>query len=29
MNKNLVIEKTKELVAAQSCFAELKDLANA
>lgn len=29
MNKNLVIEKTKELVAAQSCFGELKDLANA
>lgn len=29
MDKSLVIEKTKELVAAQSCFGELKDLANA
>ena len=29
MDKKLVIEKTKDLVAAQSCFGELKDLANA
>ena len=28
MDKNLIIEKTKELVAAQSCYGELKDLAN-
>lgn len=28
MNKDLIIEKTKELVAAPSCFAELKELAN-
>lgn len=29
MDKKIVIEKTKELVAAQSCYQELKDLANA
>jgi hypothetical protein len=29
VNRNYVIEKTKELIAAQSCFGELKDLANA
>ena len=28
MDKKIIIEKTKELVAAQSCFGELKDLAN-
>lgn len=28
MDKKIIIEKTKELVAAQRCFGELKDLAN-
>ena len=28
MDKKVVVEKTKELIAAQSCYAELKDLAN-
>lgn len=29
MNKDLVIEKTKEIVSAPSCYPELKDFANA
>ncbi len=28
MNKELVLEKTKELIAAPSCYGELKELAN-